>query len=147
MGSPGYPAHSSRTGVFYAPALRGRDCGDVQSTGNQSRRWNPAELRLRIHCVSVAYLRGLVQVSGEVQFSVGEGTWWVTCTLGSETTSSVQPEGFLLFWQVECSMERETVMFSIGKTTNVCRSLVYVHTYKHMYIYINVLKYKNHFCW
>uniref|UniRef100_A0A674H5I6 N-acylethanolamine acid amidase n=1 Tax=Taeniopygia guttata TaxID=59729 RepID=A0A674H5I6_TAEGU len=52
MGSPGHPAHSSRTGGVHAAALRGRDCGDVPSTGNQSRRWDPAELRLRIYCVA-----------------------------------------------------------------------------------------------
>ncbi|XP_064918988.1 N-acylethanolamine-hydrolyzing acid amidase isoform X2 [Columba livia] len=55
MGPRSYSAHSSRTGVVYAAALCGGDSGNVQRTGNQPWRWGPAQLRLRVHCVSVGY--------------------------------------------------------------------------------------------
>lgn len=100
MGSPGHPAHSRTAGGVHAAALRGRDCGDVQSAGSGSRGWTPAELRLRIHRVSVGYLHGVLQVWGaSVQRRRHVG---VTCAVPSETAGSVQPAGPVPFRQTEC---------------------------------------------
>lgn len=126
MGSPGHPAHSSRAAAFHAAAFRGRDRGDVQSAGSKSRRWNPAELRLRIHRVSGGYPGGLVQVGVELQFGVDEGTWWVLRPLHlfSRKVS-------FSFGRLNAEWNEKRLCFLLGKQAiSICRGVVYVHTYK-----------------